>query len=77
MQKSIEMALENAGLSTREVTPFMRVRVVGLTCKSYEGKIHHKDGLITIWNPTEKQVNVTVLCSFDLLSNTICSDLYV
>ena len=56
LQKSIEMALENAGLSTREVTPFMRVRVVGLTCKSYEGEIHHKDGLITIWNPTEKQV---------------------
>ncbi|XP_034695014.1 protein BREAST CANCER SUSCEPTIBILITY 2 homolog B-like isoform X1 [Vitis riparia] len=55
LQKSIEMALEGAGLSTREVTPFMRVRVVGLTCKSYEGKIHHKEGLITIWNPTEKQ----------------------
>ncbi|KAJ9694057.1 hypothetical protein PVL29_009843 [Vitis rotundifolia] len=55
LQKSIEMALEGAGLSTREVTPFMRVRVVGLTCKSYEGKIRHKEGLITIWNPTEKQ----------------------
>lgn len=57
MEKSIEKALENAGLSKREVTPFMRLRVVGLTGKTSEGKDSPKEGLITIWNPTEKQVN--------------------
>ena len=57
MEKSIEKALENAGLSKREVTPFMKLRVVGLTCKTSEGKDSPKEGLITIWNPTEKQVN--------------------
>ncbi|KAK9289849.1 hypothetical protein L1049_008009 [Liquidambar formosana] len=55
MQRSIEKALEDAGLRTREVTPFMRVRVVGLTSKNYDVKHCRKEGLITIWNPTEKQ----------------------
>lgn len=57
MEKSIEKALENAGLGKREVNPFMRVRVVGLTSKTYQGRDNPKEGLITIWNPTEKQVN--------------------
>ncbi|XP_062095002.1 protein BREAST CANCER SUSCEPTIBILITY 2 homolog B [Humulus lupulus] len=55
MERSIEKALENAGLGKREVIPFMRVRVVGLTSKTYQGKDILKEGLITIWNPTEKQ----------------------
>ncbi|XP_057983241.1 protein BREAST CANCER SUSCEPTIBILITY 2 homolog B-like [Malania oleifera] len=55
MQKSIEKALEDAGLSMREITPFMRVRVVGLTSKSNKGNGYQRDGLITIWNPTDKQ----------------------
>lgn len=61
MEKSILKALEDAGLSEREVTPFMRVRVVGLTRKLCHGKDSSKEGLITIWNPSEKQVNPTVL----------------
>ncbi|KAF8402568.1 hypothetical protein HHK36_010654 [Tetracentron sinense] len=55
MQKKIEIALEDAGLSARAVTPFMRVRVVGLTCKKSQRKGCLRVGLITIWNPTEKQ----------------------
>ncbi|GAV76884.1 BRCA2 domain-containing protein/BRCA-2_OB1 domain-containing protein/BRCA-2_helical domain-containing protein [Cephalotus follicularis] len=55
MEKSIQEALQEAGLSNREVTPFMRVRVVGLTSKSCQKKGGRKEGLITIWNPTEKQ----------------------
>lgn len=57
MEKSIEKALENAGLGKREVIPFMRLRVVGLTSKTYQGKDSPKEGLTTIWNPTEKQVS--------------------
>ncbi|KVI03323.1 BRCA2, oligonucleotide/oligosaccharide-binding 1 [Cynara cardunculus var. scolymus] len=55
MQKSIEKALEEAGLSSREVNTLMRVRVVGLTSKSYIQKSFPQQGLITLWNPTEKQ----------------------
>ncbi|KAL5720910.1 hypothetical protein ACHQM5_013536 [Ranunculus cassubicifolius] len=55
MEKKIEKALEDAGLSERNVTPFMRVRVVGLTSKQSRNKSRRKQGLITIWNPTEKQ----------------------
>ncbi|PSS34720.1 Protein BREAST CANCER SUSCEPTIBILITY 2 B like [Actinidia chinensis var. chinensis] len=55
MQKSIDKSLEDAGLSAREVTRFMRVRVVGLTHKNYLTKCCPRKGLITIWNPTEKQ----------------------
>ncbi|KAG7017205.1 Protein BREAST CANCER SUSCEPTIBILITY 2-like B, partial [Cucurbita argyrosperma subsp. argyrosperma] len=55
MEKSIRKALADAGLSGRDVTPFMRVRVVGLTSKSNQRETHRKEGLITIWNPTEKQ----------------------
>ncbi|KAL5742457.1 hypothetical protein ACOSP7_029189 [Xanthoceras sorbifolium] len=55
IEKSIEKALEDAGLRERDVTPFMRVRVVGLTGHDYHGKGRSKEGIITIWNPTEKQ----------------------
>ncbi|CAK7343756.1 unnamed protein product [Dovyalis caffra] len=53
MEKAIGKALQDAGLGERDVTPFFRVRVVGLT--NYQGKGSPKEGLITIWNPTEKQ----------------------
>ncbi|KAH6787036.1 hypothetical protein C2S52_006588 [Perilla frutescens var. hirtella] len=55
IQKSIEKAVENAGLGEREVTPFLRVRVVGLEKK---GQLEYSSqkGLITIWNPTKKQI---------------------
>ncbi|CAK9150441.1 unnamed protein product [Ilex paraguariensis] len=55
MQKSIEKALNEAGLNRREVTPFVRIRVDGLTSKSHPQKCPPLKGLITIWNPTEKQ----------------------
>ncbi|XP_012460756.1 protein BREAST CANCER SUSCEPTIBILITY 2 homolog B isoform X1 [Gossypium raimondii] len=55
MEKSIEKALAEAGLNERDVVPFMRVRVVGLINRNYHGKGRPKEGIITIWNPTEKQ----------------------
>ncbi|RAL49003.1 hypothetical protein DM860_001323 [Cuscuta australis] len=55
LRKSLDTALEASGLKTRDVTPFMRVRVVGLTRKSVQLRNPPKEGLITIWNPTEKQ----------------------
>ncbi|XP_077214363.1 protein BREAST CANCER SUSCEPTIBILITY 2 homolog B-like isoform X3 [Tasmannia lanceolata] len=55
MQKKIEKALDDAGLTVRHVTPFMKVRVVGLTRKHSKRKERPREGLITIWNPTEKQ----------------------
>lgn len=63
MEKRIEKALEDAGLKERDVTPFMRVRVVGLTSKDYQGKACCKEGIIAIWNPTEKQVTASLLIS--------------
>lgn len=62
MEKAIKKAFEGTGLGEREVTPFMRVRVVGLTNKIYHGKDSPKEGLITIWNPTDKQVNARIFC---------------
>lgn len=56
MESSIEKALEDAGLKHREVTPFLLLRVVGLTYKTRQDK--PKEGIITIWNPTEKQVRL-------------------
>ncbi|CAN6804797.1 unnamed protein product [Brassica oleracea] len=55
MEKSVAKALEEAGLSERDVTPFMRIRLVGLTSLSYEGVHNPKEGIVTIWNPTERQ----------------------
>ncbi|KAH0930967.1 hypothetical protein HID58_008084 [Brassica napus] len=55
MEKSVAKALEEAGLSERDVTPVMRIRLVGLTSLSYEGEHNPKEGIVTIWNPTERQ----------------------
>lgn len=54
--KKIEKALEETDLSSRDVTPFLKVRVVGLVRKDSISKDSNKEGLITIWNPTEMQV---------------------
>ncbi|GAB2209907.1 hypothetical protein Droror1_Dr00027134 [Drosera rotundifolia] len=55
LHNSIQKALSAAGLANREVTPFMRIRVVGLVKRS-EPKIRRpEEGIITLWNPTEKQ----------------------
>jgi hypothetical protein len=54
--KKVEKALEVADLSSRDVTPFLKVRVVGLVSKGSALKDSNKEGLITIWNPTEMQV---------------------
>jgi len=56
MESSIEKALKDSGLGDREVTPFMRLRVVGLTYKTQRDK--PKEGIVTIWNPTQKQVSL-------------------
>ncbi|KAL2901878.1 Protein BREAST CANCER SUSCEPTIBILITY 2-like protein B [Bienertia sinuspersici] len=57
LQRLIEKALEDAGLNSREVTPFMRLRVVGLRSREQcKGEVQ-REGLITIWNPTEQQVD--------------------
>lgn len=56
MQRVIEKALEDAGLRAREVTPFMRVRVVGLRSKVQNRGEDPTEGLIRIWNPTQKQM---------------------
>ncbi|XP_064963631.1 protein BREAST CANCER SUSCEPTIBILITY 2 homolog B-like [Musa acuminata AAA Group] len=55
LQKMIEKALKDAGVASREVTPFMRVRVAGLTSKYSCRKGRFREGLITIWSPTEDQ----------------------
>ncbi|KAF8089808.1 hypothetical protein N665_0496s0017 [Sinapis alba] len=55
MENSVAKALEDAGLGERDVTPFMRIRLVGLTNLSYEGEHNPKEGIVTIWNPTERQ----------------------
>ncbi|VVB12825.1 unnamed protein product [Arabis nemorensis] len=55
MEKSVAKALEDAGLGERDVTPFIRIRVVGMTSLSYKGEHNPKKGIVTIWNPTERQ----------------------
>jgi hypothetical protein len=54
--KKVQKALEVAGLSSRDVTPFLKVRVMGLVSKLSASTSSTKEGLITIWNPTEMQV---------------------
>ncbi|KAK8665667.1 hypothetical protein V6N13_005829 [Hibiscus sabdariffa] len=72
MEKSIEKALEQAGLNERDVVPFMRIRVVGLTTRNHHGKGRPKEGIITIWNPTEKQVNLKAYLAL-LSSSSPCA----
>nr|XP_043623524.1 protein BREAST CANCER SUSCEPTIBILITY 2 homolog B-like [Erigeron canadensis] len=55
MQKLIEKALDEAGLRRREVNTFMRARVVGLTSRSNNQKSCSRQGMVTIWNPSEEQ----------------------
>lgn len=52
--KKVEKALEVAGLGPRDITPFLKLRVTSLVHKTTATKTT-KEGLITIWNPTEKQ----------------------
>lgn len=59
--KKIEKALEDAGLGSREVTPFMRVRVVELTQKGSSREGSPVEGMVAIWNPTEQQVSLSAL----------------
>ncbi|KAK7281541.1 hypothetical protein RIF29_09632 [Crotalaria pallida] len=47
-------AAYKAKLNVREGTPFMRLQVVGLTHKTRQDK--PKEGIVIIWNPTEKQL---------------------
>ncbi|KAK4418891.1 protein BREAST CANCER SUSCEPTIBILITY 2B [Sesamum alatum] len=56
MELSIKKAMEAAGLNKREVTPFFRVKVVGLTNKHHPREHSLRKGLITIWNPTQEQI---------------------
>jgi breast cancer 2 susceptibility protein len=58
MEISIEKALKDSGLGNRDVTPFMKLRVVGLTYKNRQDK--PKEGIITIWNPTQKQASLII-----------------
>ncbi|URD92802.1 BRCA2, helical [Musa troglodytarum] len=55
LQKEIEKALKDAGLALREVTPFMRVRVAGLTSKQSCRNGRSRESLIIIWSPTKDQ----------------------
>lgn len=73
MQKKIEKALEDAGLSSRDITPFMRVRVVSLASKCLSRRRRPREGLITIWNPTQKQVSSRVFsqCQHGLLISVV------
>ena len=63
---------KRCGRGVREVTPFIRVRVVGLTSNGHSRKCRSREGLITIWNPTEKLVTLMpFLCAISC--NTRCS----
>ncbi|KAK9154038.1 hypothetical protein Sjap_001518 [Stephania japonica] len=55
IEKGIEKALTDSGLCERQVTPFMRVRVIGLIGRHSNKKHSPKEGFVTIWSPTEKQ----------------------
>ena len=54
--KKVQKALEVADLSSRDVTPFLKVRVMGLVSKLSASTSSNKGGLITIWNTTEMQL---------------------
>ncbi|XP_047949061.1 protein BREAST CANCER SUSCEPTIBILITY 2 homolog B-like [Salvia hispanica] len=54
IQKAIEKAVQDAGLGERETTPFLRLKVVGLMKKGQQ-ECSPLKGLVTIWNPTQKQ----------------------
>ncbi|KAG6430718.1 hypothetical protein SASPL_108790 [Salvia splendens] len=54
IQKTIEKAVQDAGLGERETTPFLRLKVVSLMKKGQQ-ECSPLKGLVTIWNPTQKQ----------------------
>jgi len=56
MESSIEKALKDPGLGNQDVTPFMKLRIIGLTYKYRRDKT--KEGIVTTWNPTYKQVSL-------------------
>ncbi|KAM7262420.1 hypothetical protein ACFE04_000103 [Oxalis oulophora] len=60
LEKAIKKALEDAGLNEKNVNPFMRVKVVGLTGKNCTIKDSPKEGIITVWQPSEKVKNQLV-----------------
>ncbi|KAI4313037.1 hypothetical protein MLD38_037816 [Melastoma candidum] len=55
LDKLIQNAIRDAGLTEREVTSFMRVRVVGLRRRDLPGEDGCDEGFITIWEPTDSQ----------------------
>ncbi|CAN8237617.1 unnamed protein product [Cochlearia groenlandica] len=55
LEKSVAKALEDAGLGERDVSPFMRIKLVGVMSLGYQGEHSPKEGIVTIWNPTERQ----------------------
>ncbi|CAM0879681.1 unnamed protein product [Alopecurus aequalis] len=77
--KKVENALEVAGLSSRDVTPFLKVRVTSLVQKISASKTINKGGLITIWNPTEKQkadlVEGQIYFVTGLVPSAYCTDI--
>lgn len=79
LEKHIQKALADADLDSRKVTPFMRLRITGLSCKEMnktnckEGNrgILKREGLVTIWQPTAKQVidlkEGAIYCAYGLV----------
>ncbi|PNT69978.1 hypothetical protein BRADI_2g03990v3 [Brachypodium distachyon] len=76
--KKVEKALEVAGLGPRDITPFLKLRVTSLVHKTTATKTT-KEGLITIWNPTEKQkadlVEGQIYFVTGLVPCTYCTDI--
>lgn len=79
LEKHIQKALADADLDSRKVTPLMRLRITGLTrkgmnkinCKGGNRGILKREGLVTIWQPTEKQATElkegAVYCAYGLV----------
>ncbi|RCV24794.1 hypothetical protein SETIT_5G114900v2 [Setaria italica] len=77
--KKVQKALEVSGLSSRDVTPFLKVRVMGLVSKLSASTFSNKEGLITIWNPTEMQkadlVEGQIYSVTGLMPSNFCTNL--
>ncbi|KAJ1253649.1 hypothetical protein BS78_K216500 [Paspalum vaginatum] len=77
--KKVQKALEVAGLSARDVTPFLKVRVVGLVNKFSASTSSNKEGLITIWDPTEmlkaNLVEGQAYCVTGLVPSNYCTEI--
>lgn len=79
LEKHIQKALADAGLDSRKVTPFLRLRITGLTrkgmnktnCKEDARGVLKREGLVTIWQPTVKQVidlkEGAIYCAYGLV----------